>query len=697
MGFPDLFSGFLKKEPAEKTYLSLVVAPDRVIASIWDLKDGNVQFLGFGQKNFKNPDTILHQAAIAIDLAAEAAKSEVTKTVFGLSQFWLENGQPTDEANKILKSLKEDLELDPQAFVSLGAAINHFERIEHLASPQAILIGIFENFCEVHLLQNSQITKTNVSNVQVTPDQLPRLVATLKKAQETLPPHLILYGANSEFAAQMAGLSWGDLFIQEPKIDLLNDEQLAQAVSYAQAQDVLGREPQAEPITTVSPASTTRDKLSQSGDETGFVKDVDLLMEEVGMSDETAPPRDQTEQPASKPPPKPSPKEEYAVNVEEYDNIKTPAPPRLSPTLPFSLSPQKLALTILGLLITGLVGLYIASLTLTSAEVVIKVSGQNLEKDFNTDIPGQEVSAQASGSQKAVATGAKKIGEPARGDVTAFNWTQTAKSFPKSTVLLTKNGLKFTLDSDIQVASRSASTPGQTKSSVRAVDFGPSGNVAAGTDFTLQEFDELLYSARNDNALAGGSEKQATVATVEDLARLEKSLTDSLVEKAKKALSEKTAGQKAPESTQAIKVTRRDFDKKADEEASLINLEMELTVSSLVYKEEDLKNSLAEGIRDIPDNLQARPENLEIISVQNIGRNKDLLTLSGKLRARLTPKIVQEELKGKIAGKSVKEARSIVKGLGEITDVIVNFSPNLPLAGRLPSDKSKIKFKFEFN
>lgn len=692
MGFPDLFSGFLKKEPAQQTYLSLVLAPDRVLASIWDLKDGNVQFLGFGQKNFKNPDTLLHQAAIAIDLAAEAAKSEVTKTVFGLSQFWLQNNQPKDETNKLLKSLKEDLELDPQAFVSLSAAINHFEKIEHMASPQAILIGVFENFCEVHLLKNSQITATNVSNVQVTPDQLPQLIATLKKPEDSLPPHIILYGAASDFAAQLSDLSWGDLFVQEPKIETLNDEQLAQAVAYAQAQDVLGREPQAEPITS-SPVAEGG-SAQKPTDETGFIKDVDLLMEEAGLGDQT-PPQDQTEQPVSKPLPKPSPREEYAVNVEEYNNVKAPSSPASKVSFRFPLAPQKLAIAILGLLITGLVGLYIASLTLTSAEVVIKVSGQNLEKDFNTDIPGQEVSAQASGSQKAVATGSKKIGEPARGDVTVFNWTQTAKSFPKSTVLLTKNGLKFTLDSDIQVASRSASTPGQTKSAVKAVDFGPSGNVAAGTDFTLQEFDELLYSARNENALTGGSEKQATVATVEDLSRLEKSLTDSLLEKAKKSLSEKVAGQKAPESTQAIKVTRRDFDKKAQEEASLINLEMELTVSSLVYKEEDLKNSLAEGIRDIPDNLQVRPENLEIISIQNVGRNKDLLTLNGKLRARLTPKIVEEELKGKIAGKSVKEARSIIKGLGEITDVIVNFSPNLPLAGRLPNDKSKIRFKIE--
>ena len=355
----------------------------------------------------------------------------------------------------------------------------------------------------------------------------------------------------------------------------------------------------------------------------------------------------------------------------------------------------------------ALIGGFVAAQTLTEAQVRIIVNARPKESNFNVSVvPGgsfnlskqqigaEEIVAKASGNQKAVATGSKKLGEYAHGEVTVLNWTIAPKEFASQAVIISKSGVKFTLDSDVEVASRSASTPGQSKVNVKAVEFGPSGNIDAGNDFTFKEYDELLYSARSDSAFSGGAERQITVVSQEDQDRLSKSLTDSLTEKAKNDLKSKTSNQKLPEEIVIVKILKKEFDKKVDEEASLVNLDMEIEASGIVYDESELKKLLAESTEDLPENLEARPENVELIDVV-VKRKDNSLSLTGKYQVALVPKFNEDDLRGRIAGKGVKETRAIIKEIPEVTDVIVDFSPDIPLFSSVPRNQSKIKFKIE--
>ncbi|KKR86758.1 MAG: hypothetical protein UU34_C0010G0001, partial [Candidatus Curtissbacteria bacterium GW2011_GWA1_41_11] len=63
MALTDIFSRFLKKEtPQETNFLSLSLAPDRVLASVWALEGEKVEVLGFARKSFQNVDSIIHQS-----------------------------------------------------------------------------------------------------------------------------------------------------------------------------------------------------------------------------------------------------------------------------------------------------------------------------------------------------------------------------------------------------------------------------------------------------------------------------------------------------------------------------------------------------------------------------------------------------------------------------------------------------------
>ncbi|KKQ89987.1 MAG: hypothetical protein UT12_C0004G0017 [Candidatus Curtissbacteria bacterium GW2011_GWC2_38_9] len=717
---------FKKKSPELNNYLSLTLTPNEVLACIWTFNlDNKVEILGFGQREFTNVDSLIHQAAVAIDAAGEMAKSDVSQTVFGLSYYWFENGEPSVHATKVLKNLASDLELDPQAFISLASSLNHLLKSKESVTPQAVIIGIFEDFCEVHLIKNNKVVTSQTSKSPISAQKIVGLVGRLKEESQELPSRIIVFGANesSDIFQKLSAVNWHDIFVHEPKIDIVSDEDLAKSVAYAQAQDILGYEPTIGSDTKGK--KEIKESIAEASGEFGFIEGEDILLDKGDEeSDRKMPPLEQKPDEDLIKKPHAFEKEEYAVEIDSTAASPAEAESAEKPDFGEQLATvaylpkifgflkkrpplKNLLIAVAILLIIFLIGSFVAAQTLTEAKIRIKVNAKPQESNFNVSaasggsfdqdrqqIAAEEISAQASGNQKAVATGSKKLGEKAHGEVTVLNWTTSPKDFPSQTVILSKDGLKFTLDADIAVASRSASTPGQSKVTVKAVEVGPNGNIDAGNDFTFQQFDDLLYSARNDLALTDGAERQVTVVSQEDQDRLNKSLTDLLTDKAKQDLMSKASGKKLADEAIVVKVLKKAFDKKIDEEASLVNLDMEVEASAIVYDENDLKKLLAESITNLPENLEARPENVEITKIDSQRKN-DTLSLSGRFQAELVPKFNEDELRGKIAGKSVKEIRAIIKEVPEVTDVIVEFSPNIPLFNPIPRNKSKIKFAVE--
>ncbi len=707
--FPKLFN----KEPLDSSFLSLTVTPDRVLACIWAFgASEQVQVLGFGYKRFDNVENLIHHTAVAIDMAGEKAKSDVSKAVFGLSWSMFENDQLSEKAAKLLKSLSEDLELSAQAFVSLAAAINHLLKVEESVTPQAVLVGAFGDFAEVHLIKNNKIVATKTSQ-SPSGEKIAQLISQLKEEAQELPSRIVVFGIDekSELYRKLLKTNWQEIFAHQPKIDLVEDEDLGKAVAYAQAQDILGHEPSL--ITQPVAGDQTPKETAPKPNELGFIEGEDIL--KIESATPAPSPKVETPPQVAEEMVLPPDQEGYAIEIEEPQvaphEQKTGKPQKSLFVKIISLitqvPPQKLLLAALIIVILLILAAYVAGQTLVKAQVIIKVNAKVQEANFTakaisggqldlaaSQIPAEKVVGRSEGSQKAVATGTKKIGEKAKGEVNVLNWTTSPKKFSAKTIILTKDGLKFTLDSDVEVASRSASTPGQSKITALAVEIGPSGNLSSGNDFTFQEFDELLYSAHNDTGFSGGDEKQITVVAQDDLDKLAKSLTESLTEKAKQDLKNKTADKKIPDEAIVIKVAKKEFDKKLDEEASIINLNMQVEAESLAYDEKDLKNLLVGSIKDLPQNLEVKAENIEIIDLST-SQKGNTLTISGKYRASLVPKFAEDELRAKIAGKSLKEARTIIKEIPQVADILVNFSPNLPLFSSIPRNKSKIQFKIE--
>lgn len=743
MSLFDTVTGFFSRGTnTQETFLSLAITSDRIFATTWELVGDTVNFLGFSHKKFTNIDSLMHEAASAIDDSAKNAKTDVNKVVFGLSHYWLEDGKITKETGNILKDLAQNLDLSAQAFVPIASSVNHLIKVEEDKVANTVLVGALGDFTEVHLLGEDKVLATKIFKGEATAEKIFTLIRDIKvDVGKELPKEITFFGCDekSHLIKNLDKSKLEEHFGQKPKFEFIDDDDVAKSVAYSQAADVLGHDPigkasaaaialaQEEKLSGESPDS---DNIEQSqeplseGDDFGFVSGKDILKEEATVT-AAAPVKAHI----------PRNKEEYAVDVE---NVAIPETEYESPqqkieestrknkksflesfiTLAYvnklmdifsgKGSLKKIAVVTVALLVLLVVGSFVASQTITTTEAIIKVNSKPFEDEFaitvakgaSTDISrsrmaGEEVAETVSDSSTTNATGSKKTGTNAKGEVKVLNWTTSKTSFDKGTVVISKSGVKFTLDNSVEVASRSASLPGESNAPVTAQEFGTAGNLDSGTDFTFQKYDELLYSAKSNNAFTGGDEKQATVVAKDDQAKLERSLLDSLTSKAKSTLRERLSDQEVSDDAITIVVGKKTFDHALDEEASQVKLDMEVTASALVYSEQALKDLLAQiAQEDQTDNLEAKGENIDILELDS-KKNKDSLALNGKYRANLVPKLSEDELKSKIAGKGTKEARQIIKEISEVSDVEFKFSPNLFFFTSIPKSTDKISLKIE--
>lgn len=747
-----------KQSNLPQNYLSLTITSNKVCTVVWELLEDKIEIIGYSQKKFHSIDSLTNEAAAAIDSAAEKAKTDVVEVVYGLSAYWLEDGKLTKETSNILKKLSDTLELDAKAFVPLSSSINHFLKIKETQNPNTILIGALEDFTEIHLLSDNKVKNSKIYKGEATLEKIAQLLRQLKTDEgKNLPKQIVFFGVDkhSHLVEDFTKDNIEDIFEQEPQIQFLTEEEMTQSVAFSQAADILGHDPQPLEtglLKTVIPSSgeeaepekiepeteneTPQDqKKEENPDNFGFIGGEDILKSRVAESI--------VAQTAEIPPttghfskhPKHLKNEDYAVEVEnispQQDSYESPQQKiqaaekmhhksllesfmtlsylsKLTGVFTAKGSLKKIIFLLLIAGIVGTVAAFVLSQTITVAQVIIKVNSKPIEDNFSVTvangasvdstrsrIPGSEVTAQVTDSAQTSATGTKKTGTNAKGEIKVLNWTTSKVTFDKSTVIISKNGVKFLLDDHVEVASRSASLPGEANTNATAQEFGSAGNLDAGVDFTFQKYDELLYSAKSSSALTGGEEKQVTVVSKDDQAKIEKSLLASLTDKAKAALREKLSGQDLKDDAIDIKVTKKQFDHDIDQEADQVKLDMEIEAKALIYDQQILKTLLAQKTQENQgSNLVASAENIDILDL-TVKKNKDSLILNGKYRANLVPVIAQDDLKTKIAGKNTKEARAIIKEIPEVSDIEVKFSPNLILFSQIPKNTAKINFTID--
>lgn len=318
-------------------------------------------------------------------------------------------------------------------------------------------------------------------------------------------------------------------------------------------------------------------------------------------------------------------------------------------------------------------------------DTTVSVNPAAVQLNMETkEIPGRIATVTSKGAKKGAASGKKMVGDKAKGEVTVYNKTISAKTFPSGTIIVGSNNLKFTLDNEVNVASASeelgVTVHGKTKASVTAFDIGTDANMAAGNDFTFKEFGTASYYAHNDQAFSGGSSRQVMVVSDADQRRLEATLSAELTEKGKSDLhSQIGQEERMVDKGVVTQLTSEKFDKKVDEEGNEVNLSMEMTSKATVFSDATMKEfikNISKG--NVPEGYELKESEVSYTSEFVKKGEGDAVQLNVHYKVNLVPVLDTEKIKKDLVGKNEAVAEDYLNRQPQLAGFGIKITPKLP-------------------
>ncbi len=368
------------------------------------------------------------------------------------------------------------------------------------------------------------------------------------------------------------------------------------------------------------------------------------------------------------------------------------------------------AILILSILIIGV--FYFST---NKAVVVLNIDGKKADKTSDvifsknsTDpsrniIQAEFISISEEGSVSTPATGKKEVGDKAKGTVTIFNNAPTSQALTSGKIISSSNGLDFTLEKNITISSASGdifsgTTPGKANVNVIADKIGQEYNLPSNTKFSVEG--STTIAAKNDNPFSGGSKKNITVVSEDDIAKLLEELPKNLREKAEDDLSKKASDDNIllPVFINTT-VSKKDFDKDVDDEAKQITLKGSVNFEGAAYKKIDATNFANELLKTSISDEENVDVNSIKVEVRNVKENKNKeVNANVTIVARIIPKIDESGLTKQISGKSFAEAQDILGKLPQVSSTDIDLSFTIPFfPKRLPFSSQNIKIVTKIN
>ena len=323
----------------------------------------------------------------------------------------------------------------------------------------------------------------------------------------------------------------------------------------------------------------------------------------------------------------------------------------------------------------------------------------------STDVSKNTVAAQfitvsEDGTDSTNATGQKQTGDKAKGAVTIFNNSSNSVTLSSGTTITSSNGLSFTMDSGVSVASASGdpfsgTKPATANVNVTASNFGQNYNLPSNTTFSIG--DNPSIAAKNDNPFSGGTTKNITVVSKDDVSKLLSDLPKKLEDKAKNDLNGKVSGD-----TELLPgfvsetVDKKDFDKNAGDQANQVNLNGTVTYQAVTYNKNDMVN-LALNLFNSKD-ITINQDNLNVNVKNTKAKDDNNIVADLNIQALLLPKIDQNSLAKQIAGESAGKAENFLSTISHVSSVSIKVSPSIPLLPKLlPKNSKNITFEVKLN
>lgn len=674
------------------------------------------------------------------------ANAEVKKTVFGIKESWIEKDSKKIKKNYLqkLKKVCDALELSPIGFIDLTEAISNQLQKEEGAPLSAVLVELGKKIVTLTLVRGGKTVQVVTGAMEIDPTST---VDNLLKqfTIEVLPARIILFDSeiSKNLVQHFTGHHWSKSlpFLHMPQISVLPPGFEGQAVTAGAAgqMNLQVLEDEVQSIINYESKNAVKDdektpvhsehiitETSKEKTDTlipeenfGFVTGHDIAEMKQNhhhykQADIIDKPNIQTDSTINKNAPEPAgedieedldeeeTEDEEGVEVVEKGKFfeKISMPKLAFPSInSFLLKGIIVPVFLLGILAGGIYYLYVnkvkASIIVTltpktenqSIDVVFTAESEN---DFqNNIIAAKQIDGSLSGDMTIGASGKKDVGDKAHGEVTIYNNNiDSDASLSPGTTIKSSNGLEFTLDKDIKVASAagdvfSGTKPGTANVKVTASDIGTNFNLPSDTKFTVAGNSAL--AAKNDNAFSGGTKKSITIVSNDDLVKLKTELIKNLENKVKdELLKQSQSDDSILPVVLSTNIEKSKYDKDAGDEGKTVKLTATIKFTGLSYQNTDEKK-FAKAIFDkkYANNMTYDENNIEIQLKDPKKENDNEISATLDLNASLLPKIETQVLSKKLSGKPAREANTLISQLPQVKNMTVAYNPNIYFLAKL--------------
>jgi len=246
----DLKDFFSKQKSTKDFYWALVIEPSLVQAAIWAIDENKAKVITLSNPVAWVEDQELIEACDAsLSSAVQNLPNEIgepTKTVFGVSSKWVENGEIKEEYIGKIKKVCNELSLEPSGFVVLSEAIAYLYKTEEGSPLSAVVVATREDSIEVSLFELGNLVGiTSVArSVSIAEDVVEGL--TRFGTNDSYPSRFLIYdgkeGELEEIKQTLLAYDWESgekiKFLHTPKIEIINPERKITATALAGAAEV---------------------------------------------------------------------------------------------------------------------------------------------------------------------------------------------------------------------------------------------------------------------------------------------------------------------------------------------------------------------------------------------------------------------------------------------------------------------------
>lgn len=340
------------------------------------------------------------------------------------------------------------------------------------------------------------------------------------------------------------------------------------------------------------------------------------------------------------------------------------------------------------LLVGGLVlGAYYFSVIRVRVRIYVSAKEVSSEKIFTGDenikeikfedgkIPVKKESIEKERSTTVKATGVGYKGEKAKGKVRigpGSGCTEDKVVIAAGKVLQSSKGLTFKLDQEVTVNCADVTA---SEGSVTATEFGEEYNLASGDSFSIQGYSSQQLWGKNVTALSGGSKKEYTVLTQQDVNNGIESLKKTSFEEGKSALNDKSGStwEIIPDSISSSVVDGSvKTSVSVGQEGSDVDLSLKTTTTARYYMKEGLDKGVEALLtKEAKDkDLFSKGDNLELSLGDGIEKSITVVQNDDKgikvklvAKASVKPKVDKEDIVKKLRDMKWDQGNEYLKSL----------------------------------